>query len=52
MVILCFLILFLNFYWGYLIVKMAYRVVIIGKVEKDSRSETESEESEYEKESH
>ena len=52
MVILCFLILFLNFYWGYLIGKMAYRVVIIGKVEKDSRSETESEESEYEKESH
>jgi len=43
LVCLCFLLLFLHFYWGWLICKMAYRLIIVGKVEKDTRSESESE---------
>ena len=43
LVMLCYLLLFLHFYWGWLICKMAYRLIIVGKVEKDTRSESESE---------
>ena len=42
LVILCYLLLFLHFYWAWLICKMAYRLIIVGKVEKDTRSESES----------
>jgi len=42
---LCYLLLALHIYWAYLICKMAYRLVIVGKVEKDTRSESESEDS-------
>jgi len=38
LVCLCYLLLFLHLYWGYLIAAMAYRLIIVGKVEKDSRS--------------
>jgi len=41
-VAICFLILFLNFYWGFLIARMAYRLIIVGNVVKDSRSDTEN----------
>lgn len=43
LVTLCYFLLFLHFYWGWLICKMAYRLIIVGKVEKDTRSESESE---------
>ena len=46
MVFLCYLLLFLHCYWGWLIGKMAYKLVVVGKVEKDTRSESEDEESE------
>ncbi|XP_065648656.1 ceramide synthase 6 [Hydra vulgaris] len=39
MVSMCFLILFLNFYWGYLVVSMLYRITVSGKKTKDSRSD-------------
>ena len=39
MVSLCFLILFLNFYWGYLVLSMLYRITVSGKKTKDSRSD-------------
>jgi len=42
---LCYLLLGLHLYWGYLIAKMAYRLLLVGKVEKDTRSESESEDS-------
>lgn len=45
MVFLCYLLLLLHCYWGYLIAKMAYRLIVVGKVEKDTRSESEAEES-------
>lgn len=42
MVCLCYVLLLLHCYWGWLIGKMAYRLLIVGKVEKDTRSESES----------
>lgn len=41
LVCLCFLLLFLHFYWGYLIIKMVYKLIRSGKVDKDTRSDTE-----------
>lgn len=41
MVFLCYVLLFLNFFWGYLVLKLAYKVLISGKSAKDSRSDTE-----------
>ena len=40
LVCLCFVLLFLNFYWGYLVLKLACKV-LSGKSAKDSRSDTE-----------
>jgi len=44
LVTLCYVLLFLHCYWGWLIGKMAYNLIVVGKVEKDTRSESESEE--------
>jgi len=41
MVCLCFVLVFLNFYWGYLVMRLAYKVLISGKAASDSRSDTE-----------
>lgn len=44
MVFLCYVLLFLHCYWGWLIGNMAYKLIVVGKVEKDTRSESEGEE--------
>ena len=41
LVCLCFVLLFLNFFWGFLVLKLAYKVLLSGKSAKDSRSDTE-----------
>jgi len=43
-VTLSYLLLVLHCYWGWLIGKMAYRLIVVGKVEKDTRSESEDSE--------
>lgn len=43
LVTLCYVLLLLHCYWGWLIGKMAYNLIVVGKVEKDTRSESESE---------
>lgn len=44
LVCLCFVLLFLNFYWGYLVLRLAYKVIFNGNGAKDSRSDTEDSE--------
>eukprot|EP00111_Clytia_hemisphaerica_P003090 TCONS_00008769-protein len=41
LVCLCFVLLFLNFYWGFLVLKLAYKVLFSGKGASDTRSDTE-----------
>ena len=41
LITLCFLLLFLHFFWGWLIARMVYRLSVLGKVDKDTRSDTE-----------
>ena len=40
---LCFVLLALHFYWGFLIGRMIYNFTVTGKVEKDDRSDQDSE---------
>ena len=41
LVCLCFVLLFLNFYWGFLVLRLAYKVLVSGKAATDTRSDTE-----------
>ena len=43
--VLLYILQLLHIFWGYLIGKMIYQFVVVGKVEKDTRSEDEAEES-------
>ena len=38
----CFILMILHIYWGYLIGRMIYKFAVVGKVEKDERSDIES----------
>ena len=42
---LCFLLLVLHYYWGYLIGRMIYKFSVTGKVEKDDRSDDDDDDS-------
>jgi len=38
---MCFILVVLHYYWGYLIARVAYKFIVLGKVDKDDRSDDE-----------